>query len=314
MTQILKFLKDNFKYILLTITTVLLFFFAKDIISAFTDNKRLHEELIGQKEKYEQLSKHAANLERQYVDQQKLQEIAKREWAEERNSLRGRIKVLSNATYLIRERARKENRSDIVYEGKRIKYVFNEIRFNDGPPVGYVLIFDNGRVVSKIYNHEIDVRTAISRDEESGRYDILSKANYVLRSGHLHADGKNWFGVPYPLQITGGKAFIDPTEPKQTKKFYFWAPRYNGAINFSVDGVSPGLGVSLVGYGYSMRDLDWKFLEVGAQYEDEDGVGLTFKPALWRPFDETLPNTYIAPGIAIDKDGQDYFLGISIGF
>lgn len=311
----MKFITENFKYFFYALIAIIIGAMAYTAYTHFTENKRLHKELIGQREKYEQLNKHTANLERQYVEQKELRERAQREWGETAKALRGRIKVLSNATYLIRERARKENRSDLVYSGKRIKYVFNEIRFNEGPPVGYVIIFDNGKVVSKIYNHEIDVKTAISRDEESGKYDILSKADFVLRSGHLKPDGKNWFGVPFPLEITGGAASIDPTEPNNNRKqFYFWSPRYNFGANLSTDGIAPGLGVSLMGYGYSKRDLDFKLLELGVQYEEEDELGLTFKPVLWRPFSETLPNTYIGPGINVDQSGTNYFMGISLGF
>ncbi len=69
-----------------------------------------------------------------------------------------------------------------------------------------------------------------------------------------------------------------------------------------------------MGYGYSKRDLDFKLLQLGVQHEKEDGAGLTFTPVLWRPLDDTLPNTYIGPGISVDKSGQNYFFGIQVGF
>lgn len=310
--KIIDSFKENLVNIVLSLIVVALALYG---IDKLRENKRLHEGLIGESEKLIKLNDHIANLERKYVEQKQLLEIAKKDFGRQSEALRGRIKVLSNATYLIRERARKENRSDIVYEGKKIKYIFNEIRFNNGPPIGYVLIFDNGRVVSKIYNHEIDVKTAISRDEESGKYDILSRADFVLRSGHLKPDGKNWFGQPYPLKITGGVAHIDPTEPINLKKrFYFWAPKINANINASAIGISPGLGTSIVGYGYSKRDLDWKFLQFGAQYNKDRDIGLTFTPILYRPFDNLFSNTYIGPGISTDKDGQQYFFGVQVGF
>lgn len=310
-----EFFIKNFKYIFYALGVLILLYLGQGYLDGRAENKRLHKELIGQSEKFQRLSEHSANLERRYVEQKELRERAERTFSRERDSLKGRIKLLSNATYLIRERARKSGQSDLVYEGKRVKYVFNEIRFNGGPPVGYVIIFDNGRVVSKVYNHEIDVKTAVSRDEDSGRYNILSRADFVLRSGHRKPDGKNWFGIPFPLKIKGGTAFIDPTEPaKQSKRFYLWAPKYNLGANISTDGIAPALGVSLMGYGYSKRDLDFKFLQVGLQQEKTDGTGLTLTPVLWRPFKDTLSNTYIGPGISLDKKGQNYFLGVSVGF
>ncbi|MDX1471018.1 MAG: hypothetical protein R3213_05945 [Flavobacteriaceae bacterium] len=310
-----KTIKKNFKFVIIGVVALSLFAFVGKYLDSLNENKRLHQELVGKTDKYKQLTDYVANLERKYVEQKELTRVAEEQFGRERGELKGRIKVLSNATYLIRERARRSNSSDLVYEGKGVKYVFNEIRFQDGPPIGYVLIFDDGRVVSKVYNHSIDVKTAVSRDEDSGKYNILSKADYVLRSGHRKPDGKNWFGVPYPMKITGGTALIDPTEPnKSSKRFYLWAPRYNFGVNFNKEGAAPGIGASLMGYGYSKRDLDFKFLELGLQYEEIDGIGFTFKPLLWRPFSDTLPNTYIGPGMSYDKSGQDYFLGISVGF
>ena len=34
-----------------------------------------------------------------------------------------RVKLLSNATYLIREKARLTNNSDVIYSGKMMKYI-----------------------------------------------------------------------------------------------------------------------------------------------------------------------------------------------
>lgn len=303
-------LKENWGFILFTICFLILCAIGG---YKYQDRARVHEELIRTKEKYVQLTQNIANLERKYVDQQKLMELTKEQFGKESNALRGRIKVLSNATYLIRERARREHRSDISYAGTKVKYIFNELRFNGGPPIGYVLIFDDGRVVSKIYNHEINVKSVISRDEKSGKYDVLSRADFILKSGHLKPDGKNWFGVAYPLKITGGITHIDPTEPVNTKKsFYIWAPKLNTSVNIHASEIIPGFGVSLMGYGFSKRDLDYKFLQLGLQYNKED-IGLTFSPILYRPFMNTLSNTYFGPGISVDANNQRYFMGIQIG-
>jgi len=308
-----EFLIDKFGYIILLIAIVVIVFFVDKYKRSFEEYRyQRGRELINQEIKYLQLSSKAANLERKYVDQKRLLKKVEEEWKSEKSALVGRIKILSNATYLIREKARKSDRSDLVYQGKKIKYVFNEIRFNKGPPIGYVMIFDDGKVVSKIYNHEINVKMAVSKEE--GRYNIVSKADFVLKSGHLQHDGVNWFGKPHALDIVGGTALIDPTERNLPKKgFHWWSPRFNGGIHIS-DQIIPSVGITLMGYGYSKRDLDFKFLQVGVQIDKRKDVGLNFTPVLWRPFDNTLPNTYIGPGVSIDKNGKNYFLGVSIGF
>lgn len=273
--------------------------------------ERLFTELEGQKEKYVQLSEHAAKLETQYVSEKELRETLEKEWASEKDALEGRLKLLSNATFLIREKARETNNSDLVYAGEGVKYVYNELRFHNGPPIGYVLIFDDGRVVSKIYNHTIEVKTAVSRDEDSGTYDVVSKADFVLKSAHLQPDGINWYKKPYSLKISGGVAKIDPTEPViLEKKIQWWAPNLNGGFNIGLD-VKPALGLSIAGYGVSDNDLDWKFLHFGMDYTSEDGLGLHLIPVLYRPFPKVLRNTYFGPGIGSD---QSLFLGVNIGF
>lgn len=300
------------KYTVLAVILLLAGLYIRDLLG---QKERLHSELIGQKQAYEQLSEHAAKLEIEYQSKEDMKVQLEKNWAAEKDALQGRIKILSNATFLIREAARKSDKSDVVFSNENMKFVMNEIRFENGPPVGYVLIFDDGRVTSKIYNHIIDVKTAVSRDESSGRYTIISKADFVLKSPHLSKNGPNWLNVPYPLKITGGTAFVDPTEPNQAvKKFHLWAPVLNGGFDVGTD-LKPSLGVSLMGYGYSVRDLDWKFLQIGADYSKLNGAGINFTPILYRPFPEVLRNTYIGAGIGFDQRvTYNPNLSLSIGF
>lgn len=305
----------NFKVLVGVIIIVLLFKF----LTLASNNKRLHAELINKNEAYVQLSEHAAKLENKYIDQDTLKAKLESEWSDEKHALKGRIKVLSNATYLIRERARKEKRSDLIHEGKKLKYIFNEIRFKDGPPIGYVMIFDNGKVVSKIYNHVIDIKMAISRDEDKGNYSIVSKADFKLRSGHLKHDGINWHNKPYPLKIVGGTAFIDPTEKAENSRFFLWSPRLSAGFNAGIDSdgtfTKPAVGVSLMGYGPSRRDLDFKFAHFGLGFgKSSEDLDIHLIPVLWRPFREVLPNTYIGIGAGIGSKGQNYFLGLNFNF
>lgn len=307
--------KNNLpKAILYAIGIIAVLYAMQYVASLIGEKERLHTELIGQKEAYQQLSEHAAKLEIEYKTQEELKAELERNWKAEKDALQGRIKILSNATFLIREQARRENRSDLVYEGAEVKYLFNEIRFKDGPPVGYVLIFDDGRVTSKLYNHQISVNTAVSRDESTGRYDIVSKADYILKSPHLSLNGKNWMNEPYPLKITGGRALIDPTEPVQLeKRFHLWSPTLNGGFNVGSD-LKAAVGVSLMGYGYSKRDLDWKFLQFGVDYSKQNEYGIHLIPAMYRPFPCYLKNTYLGAGIGLDNRGYQPFLSLSVGF
>jgi hypothetical protein len=309
------FKKNTGRILKYTILLTVLFLGFQAVRHLFNENERLHTELIGQKEAYVQLSDTAAKLAIEYKSQVDLKAEVEKSWKNEKEALQGRIKILSNATFLIREKARVTKTSDVVFSGQNMNYVMNEIRFKDGPPIGYVLIFDDGRVTSKMYNHTIDLKTAVSQDETTGRYNIVSKADFILKSPHLSHNGKNWFNEPYTLKITSGNAFVDPTEKNlMDKHFILWAPVLSGGLNIGTD-LKPALGMSLAGYGYSARDLDWKFLQIGMDYSKENGTGIYLTPVLYRPLPNYLRNTYIGVGVDIDKRiGYNPFMSLSVGF
>lgn len=277
-----------------------------------TDNGRLHTELVGQQEKYKQLTDYVAKLEVQYKSEEDLRKDTEAKFKDQMAELQGRIKVLSDATFLIKSNARDTKNSDVVFSGPDSKFVLNEIRYDDGPPVGYVLIFDDGRVVSKLYNHEINVSEVVSKDETSGRYSILSKADYILKSPSLNQNGKSWLNQPYALKITGGSAEVDPTEPIIVQnRFYFWNPKLNANLNTNLDGLYPGANISIMSYGVSKNDSNWKFIGVGAQQVGTE-IQPTITPIMWRPFSGLLSNTYVGPGAYLSGTEIKYFLGLQV--
>lgn len=285
------------------------------------ENGRLHTELVGQQEKYKQLSAYAAKLEVDYQTQAQLKAELESKFKDEESALQGQIKVLSNATFLIREKARESGSSDLSYQGDGVKYLVNEIRFKDGPPVGYVLIFDDGRVVSKIYNHEIDVNQAITQDEDTGRYSIVAKADYVLKSPSINTNGeKVWTNQPYPLKITGGTAFVDPTERDQFQHhFMLWAPHLNGGMSLEAGAngatIRPTVDFSIAGYGVTRNDLDWKFAQVGVDIDTAlTDPGFHVTPFSYRFWPSILTNTYVGPAVGWTKSGPNLQLNLNLTF
>ncbi len=306
--------------------TVAVIYFSERAISYINgmagDNARLHTELVGQVEKYKQITEYVAELEKRYVGQEQMREELLKQFAIDKDALDGRIKVLSNATFLIREKARQSGTSDIVYQGATLKYVVNEIRFaGNGPPVGYVLIFDDGRVVSKIYNHTIDVKTAVARDEDSGKYSVLSRADYVLKSPSINSNGERvWTNVPYPLKIVGGTALIDPTEKNQlVPHLMLWAPHFNGGISGGVSAAGSSirttLDFSVAGYGVTRNDLDWKFAHLGFDIDSKlEDPGFHLTPFSYRFWPAILTNSYIGPSIGMSGRGLNGQLNLNLTF
>lgn len=284
-------------------------------------NKRLYTDLVGQQQAYKQLSDKAALLAIQYADSDKMKADLESRFAAEKEALEGRIKILANATFTIREKARDSTGSDISYQGVGTKYVVNEIRFNDGPPVGYVLIYDDGRVVSKLYNHTFNVDTAVSRDEDSGRYAIVSKASYTLKSPSINTNNQQvWTNKPYALNITGGSAEIDPTEKNPlTPRMQWWAPHINGGVSLGAGTggtfLRPTLDFSVAGFGATRNDLDWKFLHVGFDTDTEfKAPGFHVLPFSYRFWPGLLTNTYLGPGVGFNPQGTNFQLNLNVTF
>lgn len=296
---------------------------ASYILGLESTNGRLHAELIGQKESYNQLTEHAAQLESNYVKQKRLAESAKNRFAEVIRAKNERIKLLSDATYLIGRHVTKQDGPDYYFETPRKtrNYVLSELRIagKDSPALGYILIKNDGRTYKRGYSYEFRVEQLQTVDENTGRIKVYAKAFLVSKEKSPLAkrvDGyKNWKNIKYPLNITGGSVLVDPTIKNQLKpRFFWWAPHINANANFGTKYPISGLGVSLAGYGVTKNDLSYRLLQLGVQYGKETGLQGTIIPIMWRPFSKVLSNTYIGPGVVLRNGGLGYFLGVQVGF
>lgn len=311
-----------FTNILLVLTLIGISVFGYSLWRDSKEDRRF-KDLIGTKEKYEQLTKYVAKLESNYVDQKTLNKKMKEEFNEVILKKNERIKVLSDATYLIGKHVEKQNGPDYYYETPKAtrNYILNELRIEgeESPAIGYILIKNDGRTYKRNYKFKIKVQNLQTIDEATGRIRIHSKAFFIQDEPSPLAKRKNgyldWFGRKYPLPIIDGVAFIDPTSPNLVKKFMLWSPSLNANLSLTNNlEFLPGVDISLSGYGYSVRDLDWKFLHFGLLTNtDMDKVGAYFVPASYRFYPSVLKNTYFGIGIG-NTNNNFYFMNLNIGF
>jgi len=291
------------------------------------NEERKFAHLIGTKTKYEQLTKYTAKLESSYKDQKDLHARAKLDWSEVSKSKDERIKLLSDATYLIGKHVQKQNGPDYYFETKRRtrNFLLNELRIagKDSPPIGFILIKHNGKTYKRNYKFEIVVKNLQTVDEKTGHIKVYSKAYLVAKEAGLakkrRKDLKNWKDVPYELPIIGGVALIDPTMPNATKHFMFWAPHINGgfALGADINGafLRPSIDFSIAGWGRSRNDLDFKILHIGLDIDTEfKKPGLHIAPFSYRPLENILTNTYVGPAIGWTEDGINYQLNVNLTF
>ena len=324
---VVKFIAANFWKIVAVIGVAFLIYtvFKKD---------RQYENLIGLTEQYNQLSKHAAELEVKYQDQKTITEKVKKDWADELGHIKGTKKANIRADFVLNNHAKTDSNADLIYIGKdgKQKYLFHELAFVDekgavGPPIGYVMVYEDGHVVSKVYKHHMEVKTLLTKDEDSGRYKVLSKGDYVLEQpGLAHRKGStktDWTGVPYPMNIVGGEADIDPTEgAAQAARFRLWDPHVDLGASFGV-GTSlktvfyPSLGATFSSYGRSKNDNTLRFARIGVGGTRGDGIQFNFAPVMYNLGGVTkiLSNTFVYPQVSYGlKTGVTYGIGMSLSF
>lgn len=310
--------------IIATISGALLFAYS---LWRDSQEERKYAHLIGTQQKYEQLTKYTAKLESDYKSQEELHKKAQQEWAEVSRTKDERIKLLSDATYLIGKHVEKQNGPDYYFETKKRtkNYLLNEIRLQgkDSPAIGYIMIKHDGRTYKRNYKFEVQVKSLQTVDENTGKVRVVSKAFLIQKeSSPLEKrtkDYDNWHNKPYPLDIVGGVAYIDPTQAPDRKKLLLWAPRINGGISLGtgVGGLfaRPTLSFSTSGYGKSRNDLDWKFLHFGIDTDTSlNKPGVHFLPFSYRFWPALLTNTYIGPGVGFTEDGMNYQLNLNLGF
>lgn len=314
--------------LLLLITLLGVGYFAYTQWKAHQDLQRQYTDLIGTKTAYEQLTKYTAKLESDYKSQKDLVAAADAKWREVVREKDERIEMLSDATYLIGKHVNKQNGPDYFFEtkGHTRNYVYNEIRLSgeDSPPIGFVMIKNDGRTYKGNYAFEVKVETMTTRDEKTGQVKVFSKAFLVSKENGLaekrRPDFKKWKDVEFPLEIVGGTATIDPTTPAtEPEKLIPWAPHLNGGFNLGVDPegyfMRSSLDLSVAGYGKSANDLSWKFLQLGLGTDSEfKNPDFHIIPFTYRPIPAILSNTYMGPGVGWNKNGVSYFINTSVTF
>jgi hypothetical protein len=301
-----------FLFILKTLTILGVCYFVYGLYKDKNDTERKYKDIVGKEEQFKRINDYVADLEKKYLTEKQMREELEKRWGEQKKNLEGRIKYLSDTVFSLKN----DEQEDNLGNSKLIE-VSSQKDGKKGPPLCYVKLDKDNKIYKKVYDFEINVDTAMSRDEDSGKYFILTKANLTLLDTPL-VDSE-WKGKPYPLKISNGVAIIDPTEKNLENKFYWFDPKLNGGINFGVSGSSftsrPSLAISWMGYGLTKNDLKWKFINTGIDFNTKfNNPGINFSPFLYRPFDSFIVNTYVGPGVSYSSSGVGYYLGLSLGF
>jgi len=291
--------------------------------------EKRYGERYGEVTPFATLDKYSALLATSYKEQVELAKEMALIWKDSAQKEREeRIKLLSSATFSNDPGSEVQEGPDFRFktpDGTK-GYLINELRIEgkDSPPLGYVLIKDDGETIKKSYKFEIKVENIQLKDDLTGKIRVLTRAFLVPQENGLaekrRPDLKKWKDEKYPLEITGGEVTIDPMEPvvpnSPEPALLLWI--YNLNVGFGLFANEAEVGTTrvivdtnLMGYGVSKRDLDWKFFHLGINYSHDSGIGWHVVPISVRPFKNALTNSYIGLGYYGDGFGTGYFLGFN---
>lgn len=154
--------------------------------------------------------------------------------------------------------------------------------------------------------------TVVESENENGTFDRAIEA-------HLENNTTNETkGKEFPVELTSVE--WEKFEIKD-KKFYWWNPRLGLGATFTSEGIAPKLDFSVISYGKTKRDMDWRFLTFGlGVYENEDDDNIlvgSFEPFSWNIGNAVpmIENFFVGPIITYDTDSNvAYGIGASIPF
>jgi hypothetical protein len=176
-------------------------------------------------------------------------------------------------------------------------------------PIAWAMFYpnqpDNNKWKTGTYPVEFtaDVIETQKNDGTYNRYVELNAENNQM---------KETKGNKYPIKLTDVKW---AKAELKTKYFSFFNPRLGLSGVFTDEFFAPSLDLSLMSYGKTNVDMDWRFLTVGIGAANTDGdnkIAFSFTPVQWN-FGKAVPlinNAFIGPTVGW-HDGQSSF-GVSV--
>ena len=131
---------------------------------------------------------------------------------------------------------------------------------------------------------------------------------------------EEWREKPYPIPIEHAEVRWVPI--KRAKAFYSFLPRLDIGLEAGFEGLQKpalgfGIGTSLMRYGLTDDDLEWRFLRLSAGAVG-DKINLGFAPVSWNlgKHQPLVSDLWLYGGIMreLKTNGWHYFIGLSTIF
>lgn len=279
-------------------------------------NKNFSKNII--ESKYKQITPNVAQL--QVKSEEDIDKQIQQNWKQEKKYLENQVEYLSTVIFQNKSKSRITDNFD---KGNKNNF-FHEIYYadQDSPPIGYIILNKKGQVISKTYNHDIQVNYVLSKNKK-GKYVVLSKANLVIKEDNstdiMTTQRRKWINNSYPLKIKHGEIIINNQEKAFFKNFIIdFAP--NLSINYLMlldkkVNFHPSLGLNFFSISNNRGKL-LTFPEILIGASSLDNYSIMFSPVNLNigNFIPLIKNTYIKPIIGMHNKNFGYGIGIGINF
>lgn len=179
-------------------------------------------------------------------------------------------------------------------------------------PVGWAIFYPNKPADEqwKTGAYAIEYKTKVVQSEQKD-----GQTNTYLESWAENNKDNDSVGKKLPLDIQ----LAEFTQVRiEDKEFQWWSPHISlnidtGFSNTLESKVGAGLSFSLSGYGRTVNDLDFRFINFGISKTDKD-LYFKFEPVNYNVGQKIplISNTFIGPYVGYSVDTKNYVYGLSL--
>jgi len=226
------------------------------------------------------------------------------------------VKLINEVEGSLKGTVEELNLEPVVVEKDKVKVkeFSSEITLPEGPPIAWWRVDEQGLARQGLYEMKFNMRTTLTEQQSRKGYNVYHELWLTT------PQFDEWKDKPYAIPID--RAEVRWVTISQAKAFYAFLPKLDIGVEADFAGLKrPALGfsvgASLMGYGLSEDDLEWRFLRLSAGAVG-DKATLGFAPVSWN-MGKRLPlvsDLWLYGGVMreLKMAGWRYFIGLSTIF